>query len=279
MKQVTITVACPQGGVGKSTVSHEIAIAASLTNINGDHIRTCLVDSNLNFGSQAHFFGANPKYNITDFVSECNELHKTMTFAEVDEYYAKWENIEKFLTYIPDYHLYLLPAPSNGRHYEISHNEMDQLFFHLKQHFDVIVCDTGNNNESVTLAAIILADIPIIIATDDETTIRNIERLRKRLRMDRSLPINNFDDLMGRIRLVVNKYSMDEKKNYYSIQEIESITYMNLAGVLPDNKDTWLMANLKNPIVTDTVQSPLKKELLKLSHALVPEINEKGVKK
>ena len=109
MKQVIITFAAPSGGAGKSTISREVAIASSLTDINGDHIRTCLVDANMHFGSQAHFFKLRPKYNITDLVSECSRLHERMSFSAIDEYYGNWGNIEKYLTYIPEYHLYLLP--------------------------------------------------------------------------------------------------------------------------------------------------------------------------
>ena len=275
MKQVIITFAAPSGGAGKSTISREVAIASSLTDINGDHIRTCLVDANMHFGSQAHFFKLRPKYNITDLVSECSRLHERMSFSAIDEYYGNWGNIEKYLTYIPEYHLYLLPAPTDGKYREISFREMEQALFHLRQHFDVICIDTGNNNDSVTLAAIQLADIPVIIATDEETSCRNIERLRVRLRTE----VPDSIQLLGRSRLVVNKYALKRTERYRTLDEIERRLDMDIISVLPNSKVAWMLANLANPVVTDTVRSALKTELLNLAHALVPEVSGKGMKK
>ena len=249
MEQITITFASPSGGIGKSLLSREIAVASALTRLGGEPIKTCLVDLNLSNGSQNTFFKIRPKYSIMDLVDEFNELRQTMSFSEIDRYFSEWENIEKFFVYVQQYNLYVLPSPSDSEPHTISLMEMRRIEYYLQKQFDVVIFDTANNCQPETLAAIRLADVPILIVTDEERTVRRVIDLKRRFREEgfnaREIAASN-DELLQRLRLVVNRYPTARADRYFSIDEIEHNTRMNEIAVLHEEKHSWMLANLGN---------------------------------
>ena len=276
MEQITITFASPSGGIGKSLLSREIAVASALTRLGGEPIKTCLVDLNLYNGSQNTFFKIRPKYSIMDLVDEFNELRQTMSFSEIDRYFSEWENIEKFFVYVQQYNLYVLPSPSDSEPHTISLMEMRRIEYYLQKQFDVVIFDTANNCQPETLAAIRLADVPILIVTDEERTVRRVIDLKRRFREEgfnaREIAASN-DELLQRLRRVVNRYPTARTDRYFSIDEIEHNTRMNEIAVLHEEKHSWMLANLGNLVVLDVDRNPLKKEILDLGHYLIPDID------
>ena len=279
MEKITITFASPSGGIGKSLLSRETAVAASLTRIKGEPIRTCLVDLNLSNGSQNTFFKIRPKYNIMDLVRECSEKEQTMSFSEIDEYFSKWANIEKYFVFVQQYNLYILPSPADCEPHDISFQEMRRIEYYLQIHFDVVVMDTANNCQPVTLAAIRLANVPVFIVTDEERTVRRVIDLRKRFRdegsQNRMIAVEN-QELIQRVRLVVNRYPPSRGDRYFSIDEIEQNTYLKSIAVLHEERHSWMLSNLGNLVILDVDRNPLKREILAMCHKLVPEIEPRA---
>ena len=281
MKQTVVTVASPSGGVGKSTISKELAVAFSQTKINGSNIKTCIVEVNLDFGSQIFFFDVAPKYNIMDWVEDYRERRQTMSAEELGEFYGEWRNIEKYLTYIPLLSLYLLPAPSDGYEYDISLEELSAILYYLKYFFDALVVDTANNFSEVTLAAIKLADVPLVVLNDDYKTIVSAARLRNYIReLEGNLP-EGHRSLLSRLQAVVNKYPVNEEDRIYSIADLRRTSHMEIVAVLPNEPSAWASNNIQMPIIFKAPKkkglfqkdASLRTSLLRLAQRLVPEVD------
>lgn len=280
MKQTVVTVASPSGGVGKSTISKELAVAFSQTKINGSSIKTCIVEVNLDFGSQIFFFDVAPKFNIMDLVEDYRMRRETMSAEELSDYYGDWNNIERYLTYIPIVSLYLLPAPSDGNEYDISFDELSAILYYLKYFFDAIVVDTANNFSEVTLAAIQLADIPLVVLNDEWKTVVSATRLRNYIReLEGDLP-EGRRSLLSRLQAVVNKYPVDAEDRIYSIADLRRTSHMEIIAVLPHEPTAWASNNVQMPIVFKAKRrgflskdTSLRTALLQLAHRLVPEVD------
>lgn len=265
MKQQVIGIVGPSGGIGKSTIAKELAIAISSTEIQNSNIRTCLIDVNLVFGSQKSFFKINQQYTIRDWILQYRKDIQFLSIEEAERRY-NWDFIQQFLAYSKEFATYILPAPSDGRVLDISKKELQHIIYILKNFFDIILIDTGNNLSNVTIATLLLSDTVFLIVNDDARTIKSAKNLRKSLR--------SIDISLDKIKLVVNRFPLKTKNRIYTIKDIETILYMDVCSVLPEEKRSWMLNNTGIPIITYK-NTKLKKELLKLAHQIVPEVNIK----
>ena len=280
MKQTVITIASPSGGVGKSTISKELAVAFSQTKIQGSNIRTCLVEANLSAGSQIFLFDVEPKFNIVDWAEDYRRRRKTMSAEELNVYYGDWSHIEKFLTYIPILSLYLLPAPSDALDHEIRFDEFSAILFFLKYYFDAIVIDTENCVSETMLAALRLADFPILIMNDDWKTARSINRLKVYIRDLEGVLPEGRRSFVTRLLGVMNKYPVDEKERIHPIEGWHHATGLQIIAVLPEDEMAVASNNSKMPIVFRAKRkglfgkdTSLRTALLELAHLLIPEVD------
>lgn len=263
MEQKVISVLGPSGGVGKSTITKELAIAISATKVNDKNIKTCIIDANLVFGAQKAYFTILPKFTIEDWVYDYRKDKETLSYQELDVKYD-WTQLEKYLFYSAEYGTYILPAPSQGHYFEIRLDEMDFFVNALRKYFDIILIDTGNNLESVTIAAMTIADINILIVTDETRSIDSAKKLR-RLARELKIPLSKF-------MVVVNKYPPILHGRLYTKAELSTELYMDVSLTLPNERKTWKLNNAHIPIVTYKGMK-LKKGLLRLANLLVPEVD------
>jgi len=264
MKQTIISIISPSGGVGKSTITKELAIAISTTQIDGSNIKTCIIDANY-FGSQRAMLQTIAKYSIIDWINAYREDSEHLSYQEIDQKYS-WEYIEQFLAYVADYSLYLLPAPTDGKHYDINEVEMNAILYALAKYFDVILIDTGNNLDSITLSSIRLSNEALLIVTDERGIIENVRSFRKRLRQE--------DIPLDKINVIMNRHPQKQKNRLFSKEEVESILYLNVCAILPDEPQCWKYNNAGLPIVNDN-KSPLYHGLRSIAHMLVPQVDKK----
>lgn len=224
IRQTIIAVNCPKGGVGKTTVSKELALAYSTVKISGQPLKVCLVDCDLDFGDVATVLRMRPHPNISYWTSEIVEKLRQGVPKEQIRYTQ--QQIEKFLITHPATGLKVLAAPTDHQHVlDVTYQVMEIVLENLKNcDFDIIILDTGNNTKDYTIIALERAHIVLMVATYDVTTIENIRELYNTLR--------SFQFPMNKIKLVINKFPKRDQD--ISMQEISQIFAAPVIGIIPD---------------------------------------------
>ncbi len=224
IRQTIIAVNCPKGGVGKTTVSKELALAYSTVKIGGQPLKVCLVDCDLDFGDVATMLRLRPHPNISYWTSEIAEKLRRGVPREQIRYTQ--QQIEQFLITHPATGLKVLAAPTDHQHVlDVTFQVMEIVIDSLKNcDFDVIILDTGNNTRDYTIVALERAHVVLMVATYDVTTIENIRELYNTLRA--------FRFPMNKIKLVINKFPKRDQD--ISLQEVSQIFAAPVIGIIPD---------------------------------------------
>ena len=214
-KAHVVTVYSAKGGVGKTTISCEIATYLSLISAGKDRMRVCIADFNIDFGDVLVTLDLSEKGNtmkewamdIKEMIDEGHAADKiTFTAPQIESYLQRNEKSG----------LYALLAPiSNIDSMDITDVEIEVMLNNLINYgdFDFIICDTGNNTRDSTYLAIEKADDILLVMTQDINTANcNIKALDTLDATD----LQNMDS----IRLVINKVQPDKLVGI-SVEEIE----------------------------------------------------------
>lgn len=236
-----VTVYAAKGGVGKTTITSELATYLSLVTRGRKKLRVCAVDYNIDFGDLCTTLAIPKKgANIAYWADEIREyLAQGMKPEEIR--YTK-DQIEEWLHRDEKTGLYVLPAPvTNEDSSEIRGEEVDIIMDNLKQYgeFDFIVCDTGNNTRNTTMTAIEAADIILLVLDQNINTASCNERFLN------TMKVLDFD--LSKIRLVVNRV-MPSRMTTIPIQELLDCFPYECIGKLKYSTDVLKTTNIGKPM-------------------------------
>src|SRR5688572_16036269 len=152
-----VTVFSPKGGVGKTTVSVNLALALADKGAR----QVCLVDLDLAFGDVAITMQLFPSHSIEHAIGAENALDASI--------------VDPLLTRHAD-SLMVLAAPSmpDARD-RVTPALVSRMLRTLQQQFDFVVVDTAPNFDEQTLTALDEVDECIIVATLDVPTLKNVK--------------------------------------------------------------------------------------------------------
>lgn len=243
MKQRTIVIYNQKGGVGKSTIAKELAIAMTCLSIqNGDELyrpKVCLCDFDLDSSDMASLLNLNPEPNIkqwSDDISKQYEKAKKMDTVLFSEWDIKQNYLQQH-----ESGLYVLVAPERKTEgLNINYRTIGTIIENLQLcDFDVILIDTGSNIFDYTITAILAATDILAISTCDVVSAKRIDGVLE----DILLNIEGFD--RGKMRLLVNKY--DPAFNILP-DEISGVLQMPLVGIIPDCREITNINNGGNSV-------------------------------
>lgn len=252
MKQSVICIAGASGGTGKSTLAKELSVAFS------GHLKTCLIDLDLPHAAQNALFKISPKKNIMDWVRDYHQNKTAFSIEELRDRYT-WDFIQDFMVLPQMHQLYILPAPGDGAEHELESDILEVILLQLREYFDLIILDTGNNLGSATQSAMVCADRILVVLTADHTSIADAKKLRRYVRL------KDWD--IGKYAVVVNRQP-ESRRVLYNAGEIEDILYVPVIGVLNEDKNLWMLNNAGIPAVKGD-DSPFKEAVQKLQYALL----------
>lgn len=219
-KNTTIAVHCPKGGVGKSSISKELAITYALSGVNGQNLRVCLVDMDIDYGDIAVMLELKQNKSISDWARNIRSRMGNMNESDI---LFSYEEIEKYYLLQHKSGLRVLAAPTNYRDAALINEQIVRIVINnLKQHFDVVIIDTGNNVKDFTVVSMEMADHIIMICNVDVSTINEILTLRKTLEQIQ-FPMNKIGLLMNEVR----------KGDEAHIDQISNFLGIPLIGVIP----------------------------------------------
>ena len=230
-----ITVASPKGGVGKTTVSANLAIGLTAAAPQS----TVLVDLDVQFGDVASALGLVPEYALPD-VAHGPATEDTMV-------------LKTFLTQHPSGLYAVCGAESPAAGDTVTAADVGRLLTSLSREFRYVVVDTAPGLSEQTLAALDRATDVVMLSSMDVPGVRG---LRKELDVLRELC------MIPAGRHVVMNFA--DAKGGLSVRDVETAIGTGVDVVLPRSAAVPASTNQGVPILATGRRDPVVKEMRRL---------------
>ena len=214
-----VAVFSPKGGVGRTTIAVNLAVA-SVTELNK---KVVLVDGSFQFGDVAVLLNLNPKdKSMFELVSN---LEAGGDIDAVDTY---------TVTHSSGVHVILAP-PSPEMADAITSAGVKRVVEALRQRYDLVVIDCAAWFNDATLGILDLADIVLVVLTLEITSIKNIRlflEVAEKLGYEDKirLVLNRADTTLG-IRVADVEHSIGRKVDYTIVSDGRAVVYALNRGV------------------------------------------------
>lgn len=252
-----IAVHSPKGGVGKSTISKELATTYAMSSLNGNKLKVCLVDMDIENGDIATLLDLKSTKTITEWAD--NIRHRMTPNGAPISY--SYEEIEKYFLLDHPTGLKVLAAPIAHKDVsKINEDIVEIIYENLKKYFDIIVVDTGPNIRDFTIVSLEKADNVLLISDTDVTTINEVAVLRKTL--------EQMHYPMNKIGMVINNVP---PKNQSALNDIVNFLRFPLIGAIT-RSSVIEDSNNRGIIMVTGKDTTFTIEIKKIAHSLIPII-------
>ena len=263
-KNTTIAVHCPKGGVGKSSISKELAVTYAMSQVNGERLKVCLVDMDIDYGDIAVMLEMKQSKSIADWAR--NIRQRMSQFGESEVHYS-YEEADRFYLLTHKSGLKVLAAPTNHRDAAAINEEMVKTIINnLKTMFDVVIIDTGNNVKDFTVTSMELSDRILMVGNTDVSTINELLTLNKTLEQIQ-FPTN-------KIALLMNEVKKGEETQ---VQEIGTYLGLPIIGKLPKISAIEQANNNGDAISMNTQDNMFTVELKRVANSILPVVKRPNV--
>ncbi len=221
----TLCVFSGKGGSGSTTFAVNLAVEIHRTT----RQRTLLVDLDLELGDTALLLGMEPRFSFVDLIRNFHRVDAGLLASYIERHSSGVE---------------LLAAPLKPAGFEdVEPEQVAQIFAFVKQYYDYIVVDAPKSLNSVTRAAIQVADNVLVLVTPDLPSVRNAARC---------LPLLDQLERPGRpdwIQVVANRIS---PRQLISLGDIRKTLNRDVVATLRnDYQSTMDAINEGRPAVLD----------------------------
>lgn len=218
-----IVVASPKGGVGKTTIATNLAVALGRKT----PMSTVLVDLDTQFGDVASALKLEPEHTLSDAVASAAR-QDTMV-------------LKAYLSVHPS-SIYALCAPlSPADADEIKSEDIAHLIKQLASEFQYVVIDTAPGVGEHTLAALESATDALLICSMDVPSVRGLRKEFDVLRDVQLMPQNRH--------VLVN---FADRSSGLSIRDIEATIGVTVSAVVPRSKQLAMSTNSGEPLLQQT---------------------------
>ena len=268
----TVAVYSAKGGVGKTTITTELATILSMTSNGRGNYRVCLVDYNVDFGDILTTLNLNSRGpNLTHWAADVRRRMQGGESAD-DIQYGKKE-IEGRLQRVGNSTLYALVAPvTHEDSMDLRSEEPGIILRNIVENggFDFVICDTGNNTRDATVSALDAADVIFLIATQDVSAVNCDKSFLQTMHRV------GFD--VDKIRLIMNGV-MPYKYTQVSVEEVENMFPYPCIARFKRDPEVTRANNCSEPIVRNPnheFTKEMRKIVAHLTGNPIPQEKYKG---
>jgi pilus assembly protein CpaE len=217
---VIVALFSPKGGVGRTTIAVNLAVAAH-QELNQ---RVCLVDASLQFGDVGVLLNLNPKNkSIADLVPEL-------------ESGGEPESLDTFVINHSSGIRVLLAPPSPEMAELVTTSMLRRVLENLRMHHDLVIVDCTASFNDVTLGILDAADLVLTVLSLEITSIKNMRlflEVAEQLGYGRDkvkLILNRADSTLG-IRITDVEHSIGRKVDHTIVSDGRSVVYALNRGI------------------------------------------------
>jgi pilus assembly protein CpaE len=151
-----ITIFSPKGGVGKTTISVNLALALAEKR----HEKVILVDLDLAFGDVSLMMGLTPTTTLHELMGQSIDLTR----------------IEHVVTKFAS-NVFVLPAPLHPEEAEDVHpDDLSVLLLGLKEYYTYVIVDLAPGYDDLNVTALDLSDVVLTVCTPDIVALRTVSQ-------------------------------------------------------------------------------------------------------
>jgi len=217
-----ITVTSGKGGVGKTTLTANLAAALA-----ADGHKVVCIDGDIGLRNLDVVLGLENRivYDLVDVVEGRCRLRQAMIRDKR----------------LPE--LYLIPAAQTRDKNAVSPSDMIRLANELRQEMDWILIDSPAGIERGFRNAIAPADIVIVVTNPEVSAVRDADRIIGLIEAEEK----------GPARLVINriKPAMVKRGEMLSMEDVLELLAIELIGLVPDDENVVTSSNRGTPIAID----------------------------
>lgn len=235
----TITVLSPKGGVGKTSISSNLAVTLA----QHSPMEVVVVDLDLQFGDLTTVLDLSPAHTLQDafdLTSRDNLLLKTFLTVHSAGFYV------------------LCGADSPAANDKVSGDQVIQLVRQLQDQFRYVLIDTAAGLDAATLAALECSDDAVMVTTMDVACLRGVQKEMGLLGELALLPVSRH--------VVVN---FADKTSGLRIKDVEAVLGAPVDVVLPRSKEIPLASNRGVPVMLSSRSGPFVKSITSLGQRIV----------
>jgi len=238
-----ISVFSTKGGVGKTTIATNLAVAISAST----NKKVALLDFDLQFGDVAISLNLYVKNTITELIKDISNLEYENDLIE-----------EYMLTHYSGVKVLAAPIkPENAEYVNAEH--IKKIIAILKGRYDYIIIDTAQGFDDTVITALDESDTILYVSALDLPSIKNT---KNGLEVMKTL---NYSS--EKVRVVVNK-----SNEGFGIKHLDFKAALNvdLWAIIPDDlASVTISVNNGHPLVSHKKSSPVSKKIYKLAQTIV----------
>ncbi|MCI6272926.1 MAG: AAA family ATPase [Erysipelotrichaceae bacterium] len=246
-KAQVISVFGTKGGIGKTTLAVNLAVALSRKKA-----KVAILDLDLHFGDAHMFLGLDVKETITELLQE----QKVPTIDSIRNYFVHHSSGVQVLC-SP-----ISPEYADG----ITASQVEPIINILRTYYDYIIIDTSADFSELNLLMLEESSTILYVTGLDISLLNNSKK---------GLLLLDSLNQKGKVKVVLSR----DFKTDISVYDVEKIMDLKVVSRIPNDYSEAVRAlNQGVPIVSSSGKSMIAKEINKLANSFIPNAVEEGSK-